>query len=244
MRSRRSSGRMAKRPSWVLGVLAGAAAVVGTASASPLIIPSGHDLFVSPSGRSSVNLGGPIGNVLLRGQPTGPLGHTPDPFLPLVEFDELGMLAAHGVIDHRLGGGLSMVDTVVRRDASATLPMVGSMDTIPIELVSLSLVSVNPIELFPGSFFDVFVTLDPLAPPSLGSMTLTRLSERGGTFDSFFDVFVEIDLTPVGGGPPFQVIRAMDHLESSGVPWRVPEPASGSLLGLGLLGLAVRRRAA
>jgi hypothetical protein len=226
------------------GVVVLALAWAGAVVAAPLTIPAGFDLFVSPPGHSAVNLG-PIGIVQLQGQPTGPMGHDPSPFMPLVEFDELGMLAAHGVIDHRLAGGLSMVDTIVERPAPASLPMIGDMDIIPIEIISLSLHSVSPIMAdFGGgpSFFDVFVTLDPMVSQSVGSMTLTRTGENSGLMDTTLPVSFKLEFLPVGGGMPV-TMPGTDTLMATRVPWGiVPEPSTFLLLGSGLAGLAVWRR--
>lgn len=108
-------------------------------------------------------------------------------------------------------------DTIVQRKGTAVLPVDGSSDTIPIEIVALSLVSTHPIELGPLSFFDVFVTLD-LNIPSQGQMIITRNSPTGGRFDSFFDVFVEITLDPILPGPN-QTIPMHFKLTSDDTPW-------------------------
>lgn len=142
-------------------------------------------------------------------------------------------------------GPLGDTDTVVRRLNPAALPFAGCTDTVPIEIVALSLQSVNPITVtgspssgFTDSFFDVFVAIDPLRL-SGGNMDITRTNS--GSFDSFFDIWTEITFQEVGnpsntfvlnwgdlfGGP---ISLAQDGL----VPWgyfpppgsEVPGPAS------------------
>ncbi|HPD13854.1 MAG TPA: hypothetical protein PLE19_02840 [Planctomycetota bacterium] len=95
-------------------------------------------------------------------------------------------------------GPLGNTDTIVRRLADGNLPFAGSTDPVPIELVQLSLVSLNPITVTTGgvdSFFDVFVELDPLRV-SNGTMTLTRTNS--GHFASFFDIWTELTFREVG----------------------------------------------
>jgi len=102
--------------------------------------------------------------------------------------------------------GPGNTDTIVQRQANAILPTVGSSDTIPIEMVALSLHSVNPVNVT-GSFFDVFVHLTP-STRSIGTMTIHHeFPDNGtaapeGTFSSFFDIFFTVELTPVGPGVP------------------------------------------
>ena len=56
--------------------------------------------------------------------------------------------------------GPGNTDTIVQRQEDANLPGMGSSDTIPIEMVALSLQSTAPVNIG-GSFFDVFVELTP-----------------------------------------------------------------------------------
>ncbi|MBL8382506.1 MAG: PEP-CTERM sorting domain-containing protein [Burkholderiales bacterium] len=106
--------------------------------------------------------------------------------------------------------GPGSTDTIVQRrgDCMIGLGSIGSQCTIPIELVALSLVSTaNPAILLRES-----PTLQ-----SSGQMTLTSDgSGTGGTFDSFFDVFVELSLD---GGNTFNLIGPPVHLQSSGTAW-------------------------
>lgn len=102
--------------------------------------------------------------------------------------------------------GPGNTDTIVQRLDDANLPAVGTQATIDIEMVELSLVSIDPVNVG-GQDFDVSVHLDP-AQPSTGQMTIWHdwpdngTSDPEGTFSSFFDdVFFKAEFTPVGGGP-------------------------------------------
>jgi hypothetical protein len=178
------------------------------------------------------------------------MGHEPTPNFKECEpgpFDEEALLAEHGLLgDSRDHGGLAMTDTIVMRQASASLPTIGSSDTIPIEIVSLSLKSVAPLMVTYGptapEFFDVSVELAPL-PQTPGSMTLTRETQNGGTFDSVLPVLSSISFTNTNpSGPQAQqpVIRE-DVFTGTDVCWQVPEPSAIVLMGLSLPLLMLRR---
>lgn len=137
-------------------------------------------------------------------------------------FDLLTTPPGGGMID--LPGGLGSVvlkgnpigpgsaDTIVQRLTGLPDGGTGRIET---EIVALSLVSVAPIDIG-GSFFDVFVTLDPNRH-SLGHLDITTHDAGGGFFDSFFDVFTEIDfISPTAN--PFRFFR-QDTLSGTGTPW-------------------------
>ncbi|HEV8574466.1 MAG TPA: choice-of-anchor Q domain-containing protein, partial [Dehalococcoidia bacterium] len=90
-------------------------------------------------------------------------------------------------------------DTIIRRPDTIVLPdPTPVMDTIPIELVQLSLVSCNPITVTPGpSSWDVRVDPSVVAPPP-GQMTVTKHSASGGTFNSQLPVQPRFTFTRVG----------------------------------------------
>ena len=82
--------------------------------------------------------------------------------------------------------GLGLTDTIVQRQANCalTLSSAGSNCSIPIEIVTLSLVSVvNPM---------VIVRESPTLVSSGGMTIVSDGSGNGGTFSSFFDVFFEL----------------------------------------------------
>ncbi len=123
--------------------------------------------------------------------------------------------------------GPGLTDTIVQRTQDATIGGAG----IPIQLVALSLESTAPVNVG-GSFFDVFVTLDPANLASdVGMMTIMG-SSAGGTFDSFFDVFFDAHFAPIGAGNPFDVFSSV-HLSQSGAMWG-PTPTGGTLIVPGL----------
>jgi hypothetical protein len=83
-------------------------------------------------------------------------------------------------------------DTIIQRLSDLNVPDVaGSTATTNLHMLELQLQSTAPVNIG-GSFFDVFVNLNP-AIPTTGTLTLTQtVSGEGipeGTFTSFFDVF-------------------------------------------------------
>jgi uncharacterized repeat protein (TIGR01451 family) len=133
------------------------------------------------------------------------------------------MLAQHGVIssDPVCGGsGLANTDTIVRRGGT-TLPMPGSNDTIPIEIVALSLTSVMPITVTYGggspNQFDVSVDLPP-GPQPTGQMTMTRTGDTSGTLQSQLPVISHVTFTNQNPGGPQAVLDPLrqDNFTVSG----------------------------
>ena len=126
---------------------------------------------------------------------------------------------------------LGNTDTIVRRQDGCVF-FFGSCD-IEIEMVALSLVSVAPVNVG-GTFFDVFVDLDP-GGLSLGEMTIHHDNPDNGTpapegtFSSDLLVFFRASFTEVGGsgGNDFQVLDALS-LQGQGLWSHEPEP--GALL--------------
>jgi len=132
--------------------------------------------------------------------------------------------------------GLGNTDTIVFRMGGGTFsPSPGGSLQIDTELVALSLMSTAPVDVG-GSFFDVFVTINafgipgmrqtPLIPPphSTGQMLITETSGGGGAFQSFFDVFPEIDLVPLKGGQPIMLIDDTVGRITGGGTWSYTPP--------------------
>jgi len=123
-------------------------------------------------------------------------------------------------------------DTIVQRQRDAILPGPGIPDTVPIELVALSLHSVSPITVTYnggccGESWDVRVRESP-SRPSTGTMTITKQHPNGGVFSSEFVVqplfvFVRADNAQrnldVGQVPlPPESIEKLT-LRAPSVPW-------------------------
>lgn len=106
----------------------------------------------------------------------------------------------------------------------------GVSGTIAVELVELSLISVDPIDLGLDTLVDVLVTLDH---SENGLLTVTHDDPNGGTFDSFFDIFVKVDLVKTGTSESVLGLLGIDApipiedtLESFGTAWS-HDPPSG-----------------
>lgn len=127
-------------------------------------------------------------------------------------------------------------DTVVRRleDADIGGPGEGGPPaaTIQIELVALSLKSVAPVTIGGGQY-DLFIDLSPTSP-SVGQMvirhewndhagplvpTFQGPMPAGGTFDSFFPVFADLRLEPIGPVMPLPVQPIQIPLQSQNTHW-------------------------
>jgi hypothetical protein len=126
---------------------------------------------------------------------------------------------------------------------------VGSTTTIPIEIVSMSLTSVQPIPVSFGSggtsFFDVFVILDPQAIQQPGALTLTLTGQNTGTFQMNYPVSLIFTFsnTNPNGPQPNGPIRLQNSFTSSGQFAVVPEPTSILLIATGAAGIYLRKRA-
>jgi hypothetical protein len=197
----------------LVGALAGCVSLlafvlgVGGRPASANPIQPGFDLFQTVSPGTSAVLPG-IGLVNFRGVPLDP--------------------------------SLGSTDTIVQRTGS--LPS-GGTGLIPIELVALELMSTSPVNIG-GSFFDLFAVINKgglipglpqpdVLPPSTGTLTILSHNDvtGTGTFSSFFDVFVDIELTPVGGNPriPGSIVASMPSgnegpLSGNGIWSHTPPP--------------------
>jgi|GEM_PF-2197094 len=121
-----------------------------------------------------------------------------------------------------LGGA----DTIVRRLAPTNdLGGPGGSDTIPIQMVALSLESVEPIQVQfggPTQLWDVRVCLSDSAPQPTGGMTITMDNVDGGTFDAGLPVIVKFVFTRAAQ------TRVLDcgqghcpqmQLQANGLPW-------------------------
>lgn len=134
------------------------------------------------------------------------------------------------------GIDLGTTDTIVRRLQPADISG-GGPAPIPIEIVSLSLVSCEPITVNFGNgpeLWDVRANLSP-SGPSLGTKTLQG-HQNGGTFDSQFFVKPIFTFTRIGGPPATRFIDgAVYTFMSFQNPWQ-PTPPPGVLLVPGAQG--------
>jgi hypothetical protein len=124
-------------------------------------------------------------------------------------------------------------DTMVQRQADAIITGApGTAAPIPIQLVCLSLKSIAPVKL-KGTFFDVFVTLDPThLAQDTGTMTISEnAAGTGGTFTSSLTVFFEADFVAVSGGAGFKVF-AQKSITNTGSTWS-STPPNGTFLVTG-----------
>jgi len=139
-----------------------------------------------------------------------------DPFTGIVEFRGLSP-----------NSGIDTTDTVVRRLDAALLPAAGSMDTVPIEIVSLNLVSCQPILVTIGTqetYWDVSMSLQPVPQPP-GSMTITRADSTGGTFTAQFNVLPRFTFTRVNGSLPLILDGPQIQFQKPiPAPWRYAAP--------------------
>lgn len=158
--------------------------------AAGTVINPGIDLFTTPPG----------------GNTDQDFSCTPIP----ADFFFPGSQPFDGVIDFRGAplpfGSIFPADTIVQRMAPLTLAGPGSSGTIPIQILALSLVSVNPITVTypvaPPELWDVRVCLSSVATQTPGTMTITAgaCPGEGGTFTSFLPVKPLLIFTRIGDG--------------------------------------------
>jgi hypothetical protein len=91
--------------------------------------------------------------------------------------------------------------------------------------------STGPVNIG-GSFFDVFVTLDPANLTKDTGSIMINGDLTGGSFDSTLNVYFDAHFVPTGGGATFDVT---DHvmLTQSGAAW-LPGPSAGDVIVPGL----------
>lgn len=142
-----------------------------SAAPSPDDILPGSDLWQSVS-PTTVEFG--MGTPPI---PAGFFGPGSEPFEGTVTL-EGSPLGGTPLCDGLSGG----TDTLIERRGPARLDPTDGDDTIPVEMVALSLRSIDPIQVGPDSFFDVLVDLAPNERQA-GAMTITRTHPDGGTFD-------------------------------------------------------------
>jgi len=247
-------------------IAAVALSTISATIASAGTIDPGHDLFGLVPGTGWLDLGAdklpsgyfdpgsdPFeGQVAMKSWPTGPMGWPVTPGLQLDDYTASGL---------ELNGQFSPIgdpfdlphtDTIVRRLQPANLPGPGASAVVPIEIVSLSLTSIAPIQVThggggPDSFFDVFteLSIDPQTPGNMQFLagTVGPGDQMAGTF-TVLSLPVKYDVTFVEVGDPAHMVTlyglTADFAGSTGTFW-IPEPASLMLMGIGSLALLRRR---
>ena len=165
------------------------AAVVGL---PPCSVIAGTGLFVTPSGGTS--LLGPGAAPI----PAGFFGPGSDPFTGVITL---------GGVPLAPSSPLGPTDTVIRRGQSAVLAGPGSSAAVPIEIVALNLVSLQPITVtYNGGTspeqWNVSVCLSNL-PQQTGQLQITAGQcpcGEGGTFSSQLPILPKLTFTR--SGPP------------------------------------------
>jgi hypothetical protein len=144
-----------------------------------------------------------------------------DPFTGIVDLQGLPLGSTT-----ECPSGLGNADTIVRRLQNATLPSIGSSDTVPIELVELSLVSTQPITVtYNGGqspeTWDVTLTLSQSAT-STGTMTIDKTVADGGIFGMTIDLEPRFVFTRVSDSATMILDFPgtwTDTLSTANVPW-------------------------
>jgi hypothetical protein len=123
-------------------------------------------------------------------------------------------------------------DTIVQRLDPLPALTVGGTGTTRIQITALSLDSVSPLSLG-GSFFDVFVHLDPAVTQGIGSMTISQTNSNGGTFNAILPVDALLTFTQVGN-PSNTLNQPFPHIEfTSGPATWSHTPPPGYPTGIG-----------
>ena len=199
-----------KRLTWraaaaLLGISLIGTSLWGTAWADTSSIPAGYDLFETDPQSTHFDFQ----------LPAGFFGPGCQEWVGTVKF-------AGVPLETFMGHNVGDADTVVQRLEAAN-PMPD--DTIQIELVALSLVSMEPITVQCGGGdpdqWDVNVGLSP-TQPSKGRMTIHHGTD-GGTFDSQLPVVPLFTFTRISDGTTL-MLDGWDLppqiLQAEGVPWR------------------------
>lgn len=162
-------------------------------------VPSEGDCLVSDPVDSPIR-------VQFQGLATGDLGleasaMSSDPCKWVSDEDKFGIHCASGIQNftsttREFPAMLDEVDTIVSRGSDAVLEGVGSTTSVPIKLVSLSLQSMEPVEISygQGRLFQQFhvVVSGPREEARAGEMLITRARESSGTYFSKLPISLKI----------------------------------------------------
>lgn len=166
--------------------------------------------------------------------------------------NEVGPNSAHKV--QQVLEPIDPFDTIIQRKDSATLANAGDSTEVEIEIIWLSLVSIDPIKVTygpePSSFFDVYVGLSDSTPQQQGKTRLTATVPGGseGTVDLGSKTDPVLGLPLIYDVYFFDVNDSSTKYKISNVPARlynselgaytaVPEPSTWLHFGIGLAGI-------
>ena len=126
---------------------------------------------------------------------------------------------------------LSSIDTVLERLGVAELPAIGSSDTVPIEIVALSLVSVAPIVVtYNGGqdpeLWNIQMELTP-SQPTTGQMLIEKTHASGGLLD--IDLIYSPSINFLQGPLSLHWSPAVPlSLTGTDIPWSYESPPANS----------------
>ena len=123
-------------------------------------------------------------------------------------------------------------DTIVNRLTPAVLDGPGTSDSVPVEIVALSLQGIQPIQvnsLTGSELYDVHVQLSD-QPQQQGQITINQVDEFGGTYDAQLPVLPKFTFFPLNkaldpvelDGAFFDPVLLID-LSLTGAPWSFGE---------------------
>jgi len=175
-------------------------------------IPAGCNLFSTPAG------GGTYRDFRVNPLPAGFFDPGSDPFDGTVVFQGAPLVTDPPSV-------IGPTDTIIRRMAPLSFPGCGGTDTVPIEIVALSLVSCEPIVVrYPdppnpprSELWDVKVSL-PGQPQTPGTMTVTKTHCDGGTFSATLPIQPLITFTRQSDG----AVRLQPSDPNYGLQWGWP----------------------
>ena len=189
-------------------------------------VAPGHDLFEAVADLSNHSFANnPI--------PAGFFDPGSDPFLGniLLQGGQIDPLPACP------GDDLFGIDAIIRRPGSAALPVIPSSDQIPIEIVELRLVSVQPFQVLYGGGspedWILKVELSPSIAQPQGHQWFFHTDPNGGTSDMYLPVVPKFTFTRLSDN----AVRGLDYgltgpvvleLSENGAPWvhNTPPPSS------------------
>jgi len=159
-------------------------------------VMAGIDMFVTPPCGTPGTGGGTFVDFSLFPGPIPPNFFDPgsDPFSGTVPFTGQPLVTSPPNV-------ISPVDTIVERPSPTTmLPTCGTMDSIPIEILALNLMSCAPITVTYGGggspeLWDVDAALSPIFPQTPGVITIRHDCLDGGTFSATLPVTPKIVFT-------------------------------------------------